>query len=71
MAQMVVEKLCIPVSHNWEEKEGTEKDVQLDCYDNKDEKELDDTDCEKAEDSIEQVCLLWNAICTKNTSYHM
>ena len=63
VAQMVVEKLCIPVSHNWEEKEGTEKDVQLDGDDNKNEKELDDTDCEKEEDSIEQVCLQSPSIC--------
>ena len=63
VAQMVVEKLCIPVSHNSEEKEGTEKDVQLDGDDNKDEKELDNTDCEKKEDSIEQVCLQSPNIC--------
>lgn len=64
VAQMVVEKLCIPVSHNWEEKEGTEKDVQLDGDDNKNEKELDDiTDCKKEEDSIEQVCLQSPNIC--------
>ena len=69
---MVVEKLCIPVSRNWQQKEDTKKDVQLDGDDNKNKKKVDDTDCEKEDqDSIEQVCLLWNAICIKNTSYHM
>ena len=53
VAQMVVEKLCIPVSHNWEEEE--------DGHDNKNEEELDDTDRENEDqDSIEQVCL-WSA----------
>lgn len=61
VAQMVVEKLCIPVSHNWEEEEGKENDGQLDGHDNKNEEELDDTDRENEDqDSIEQVCL-WSA----------
>ena len=59
VAQMVVEKLCIPVSHNWKEKEDTKKDVQLD----------DDTDSEKEDqDSIEQVCLQSPHICILTVS---
>ena len=66
---MVVEKLCIPVSHYWQQKEDTKKDVQLDGDDNKNKKKVDDTDCEKEDqDSIEQVCLQSRHICILTVS---
>ena len=66
---MLVEKLCIPVSRNWQQEEDTKKDVQLDGDDNKNKKKVDDTDCEKEDqDSIEQVCLQSRHICILTVS---
>ena len=66
---MVVEKLCIPVSRNWQQEKDTKKDVQLDGDDNKNKKKVDDTDCEKEDqDSIEQVCLQSRHICILTVS---